>query len=96
MIAARFSIAHWFAPPTSLHSYLTRLIVGGLGPILIFSVFMMVLLARQEQATFAGIPDRIGEHAAQSTQPLGPFLLVEMEQRFVIAGNPDWAVTYLD
>jgi hypothetical protein len=50
MIAARSSIAHWFAPPTSLHSYLTRLIVGGLGPILIFSVFMMVLLARQEQA----------------------------------------------
>jgi len=50
MIAARSSIAHWFAPPTSLHSYLTRLIVGGLGPILIFSVFMMFLLARQEQA----------------------------------------------
>ena len=42
MIAARFSFAHWFAPPTSLHSYLTRLIVGGLGPILIFSVVLVI------------------------------------------------------
>jgi len=58
-MAARFFAAdRWFASPRSLHSYLTRLIVGGLGPILIFAVFIMVLLARQEQANRArGLED---------------------------------------
>lgn len=33
----------------SLNSYLSRLIVGALAPLLIFSIFMMILFARQEQ-----------------------------------------------
>lgn len=33
----------------SLNSYLSRLIIGALGPLLIFSIFMMILFARQEQ-----------------------------------------------
>ena len=39
-----------FARPIALNAYLTRIIVGALGPLLVFSIFMMVLLARQEQA----------------------------------------------
>ena len=39
-----------FSQPLSLNSYLIRLIVGALGPLLVFSIFMMVLFARQEQA----------------------------------------------
>ncbi len=39
-----------FAQPISLNSYLIRLIIGALGPLLVFSIFMMVLFARQEQA----------------------------------------------
>jgi PAS domain S-box-containing protein len=46
----RMNISRWFARPVSLNSYLIRLIIAGLGPILVFSVFMMVLFARQEQA----------------------------------------------
>jgi PAS domain S-box-containing protein len=42
--------ADWYSRPTSLNSYLFRLIVGGLAPLLIFSVFMMVLFAGHEQA----------------------------------------------
>ena len=40
----------WFDEPTALNAYLVRLIFVGLVPILVFSVFMMVLFARQEQA----------------------------------------------
>ena len=39
-----------FNRPIALNAYLTRIIVGALGPLLVFSIFMMVLLARQEQA----------------------------------------------
>jgi PAS domain S-box-containing protein len=39
-----------FSRPIALHSYLIRLIIGALGPLLVFSIFMMVLFARQEQA----------------------------------------------
>lgn len=39
-----------FSQPISLNSYLTRLIIGALGPLLVFSIFMMVLFARQQQA----------------------------------------------
>ena len=42
--------ARWFSRPTSLNLHLIRLIVGGLAPLLIFSIVMMVLFARQEQA----------------------------------------------
>ena len=38
-----------FSHPVSLNSYLFRVIIGALGPLLIFSVFMMILFARQEQ-----------------------------------------------
>ncbi|MGH7794199.1 MAG: ATP-binding protein [Candidatus Binatia bacterium] len=38
-----------FSYSVSLNSYLIRLIIGALGPLLIFSVFMMILFARQEQ-----------------------------------------------
>ena len=38
-----------FSRPIALNSYLTRLIVGALGPLLLFSIFMMVLFARAEQ-----------------------------------------------
>jgi PAS domain S-box-containing protein len=43
-------LARWVFRPTSLNSYLIRLIVGGLAPLLIFSIFMMVLFAGHEQA----------------------------------------------
>ena len=36
--------------PLALNSYLMRLIFSALGPLLLFSIFMMVLFARQEQA----------------------------------------------
>lgn len=39
-----------FSQPVSLNSYLTRLTIGALGPLLLFSIFMMVLFARQQQA----------------------------------------------
>jgi two-component system cell cycle sensor histidine kinase/response regulator CckA len=37
--------------PIPLNAYLNRLILGALVPLLIFSIFMMVLFARQEQAS---------------------------------------------
>ena len=43
-------IGWFFRRPTTLNSYLIRLIIAGLVPLLCFSVFMMVLFARQEQA----------------------------------------------
>jgi len=43
-------LARWFSRSTSLNRHLIRLIVGGLAPLLIFSIVMMVLFARQEQA----------------------------------------------
>ena len=43
-------LSRWFSEPTALNAYLVRLIFVGLVPILVFSVFMMVLFARQEQA----------------------------------------------
>jgi PAS domain S-box-containing protein len=43
-------LARWFSRPISLNQHLIRLIVGGLAPLLIFSIVMMVLFARQEQA----------------------------------------------
>jgi PAS domain S-box-containing protein len=49
----RFSLPGFgsvFSRPIELHSYLIRLIVGALGPLLVFSIFMMVMFARQEQA----------------------------------------------
>ena len=36
--------------PIALNSYLIRLIIGALGPLLLFSIVMMILFARQEQA----------------------------------------------
>src|SRR3982751_3452033 len=50
MTLLRTHLRSWRARPASLNSYLIRLIIAGLGPILVFSVFMMVLFARQEQA----------------------------------------------
>ncbi len=50
MASLRVYFADWFTRSTSLNSYLSRLIIGGLAPLLIFSVFMMVLFARHEQA----------------------------------------------
>ena len=44
------SLGSIFSRPIALHSYLIRLIIGALGPLLVFSIFMMVLFARQEQA----------------------------------------------
>jgi PAS domain S-box-containing protein len=44
------SFARWFSRPTSLNLHLVRVIVSGLAPLLIFSIVMMVLFARQEQA----------------------------------------------
>jgi PAS domain S-box-containing protein len=38
-----------FSYPVSLNSYLSRLIIGALSPLLIFAIFMMILFARQEQ-----------------------------------------------
>jgi PAS domain S-box-containing protein len=50
-MASRLPKLHrWLSRPLSLHSFLTRLIVGALGPLLIFSIFIMILFARQEQA----------------------------------------------
>jgi PAS domain S-box-containing protein len=49
----RFQLAYLqgiFSRPISLNSYLIRLIIGVLGPLLVFAIFMMVLFARQEQA----------------------------------------------
>ena len=43
-------LSRWFSEPTALNAYLVRLIFVGLVPILVFSIFMMVLFARQEQA----------------------------------------------
>jgi PAS domain S-box-containing protein len=43
-------LARWFSVPTSLNLHLIRLIIGGLTPLLIFSIVMMVLFAHQEQA----------------------------------------------
>src|SRR5262245_9959511 len=40
----------WFSRPTSLRSHLIGVILGGLGPLLVFAVLMMVLFSRQEQA----------------------------------------------
>lgn len=40
----------WLSRPCSIRSFLTRLILGALGLLLVFSIFMMVLFARQEQA----------------------------------------------
>src|SRR6266480_3073889 len=50
MTSLRTHLRGWCTRPASLNSYLIRLIIAGLGPILLFSVFMMVLFARQEQA----------------------------------------------
>jgi PAS domain S-box-containing protein len=38
-----------FSRPIALNSYLTRLILGALGPLLLFSIFMMVLFVRAER-----------------------------------------------
>jgi PAS domain S-box-containing protein len=43
-------LARWFSRSISLNRHLIRVIVGGLAPLLIFSIIMMVLFARQEQA----------------------------------------------
>ena len=40
----------WFTRPLSMHSFLTRLIIGAVGPLLVFSIFIMILFARQEQS----------------------------------------------
>ncbi|HVO93504.1 MAG TPA: ATP-binding protein [Terriglobales bacterium] len=50
MSSLRLFLAHWFVRPAALNSLLIRLIVGAVGPLLIFSTVMMVLFARQEQA----------------------------------------------
>ena len=42
--------ARWFSRSITLNRHLIRVIVGGLAPLLIFSIVMMVLFARQEQA----------------------------------------------
>ncbi|MGE5306891.1 MAG: ATP-binding protein [Alphaproteobacteria bacterium] len=42
--------ARWSRRPLSMNRYLVRLIIGALGPLLLFSIFMMILFARQEQA----------------------------------------------
>jgi len=39
----------WLNRPRSIQSFLTRLILGALGPLLVFSIIIMVLFARQEQ-----------------------------------------------
>jgi len=49
-VTSTSSVTGWFSRPITLNSYLIRLIIGGLGPLLIFSILMMVLFARQEQA----------------------------------------------
>ncbi|HET9918032.1 MAG TPA: cache domain-containing protein, partial [Candidatus Binatia bacterium] len=40
----------WLRRPLTIHSLLTRLIIGALGPLLGFSIFIMLLFASQEQA----------------------------------------------
>jgi len=50
MKALRQFFVHRFARPASVKSYLVGVILGGLGPLLVFSVVMMVLFTRQEQA----------------------------------------------
>ena len=50
MSGSRRFLARWFSRPTSLNSYLISLIIGGVGPLLIFAIIMMVLFARQDQA----------------------------------------------
>jgi PAS domain S-box-containing protein len=43
--------AGWFTRPLSIQAFLTRLIIGALGPLLVFAIFVMILFARQEQAS---------------------------------------------
>jgi PAS domain S-box-containing protein len=43
-------LTRWFFRSTSLNRHLIRVIVGALAPLLIFSIVMMVLFARQEHA----------------------------------------------
>lgn len=50
MASPSLKLNSWFTRPLSMHSFLTRLIVGALGPLLVFSIFIMILFARQEQA----------------------------------------------
>ena len=40
-----------YSRPVELNAYLNRLIIGALVPLLIFAIFMMVMFARQEQAS---------------------------------------------
>ena len=49
-LSPKLKLKSAFSLPIPLNSYLIRLIVGALGPLLVFSIFMMVLFARQEQA----------------------------------------------
>ncbi|MGH7875469.1 MAG: ATP-binding protein [Candidatus Binatia bacterium] len=42
--------ARWVAGTTSLNSYLVRLIIGAVGPLLIFAIVTTVLFARQDQS----------------------------------------------
>ena len=49
MALSLLKLADSFSYPVSLNSYLIRLVIGALGPLLIFAVFMMILFARQEQ-----------------------------------------------
>lgn len=44
-------LAGWFTRPLSIQAFLTRLIIGALGPLLVFAIFVMILFARQEQAS---------------------------------------------
>lgn len=46
-----FLWTRWFARQATLNTYLVRLIIGGVGPMLLFSILMMVLFARQERET---------------------------------------------
>jgi PAS domain S-box-containing protein len=49
MASPEVLLTRWFSRRTTLNTHLVRLIIGGLGPLLIFSILMMVLFARQEQ-----------------------------------------------
>lgn len=40
----------WLSRPSSLNSYLVRLIIGAVAPLLIFSIVVMILFSLQEQA----------------------------------------------
>ena len=42
-------------------------------------------VARQQQGAIAGIPDGVGEHAAQLRNAAGAFFFVEVHQRFGVA-----------